>query len=94
MRDYYLKTWYIRVALGELPNDLRCRILGNSPYERAHRVKWNNDNKENNDQTMKPSTVVTSYYILKTNKISCIKQNHEKLEISISKKIFQDKLQR
>ena len=67
--------------------------IENVVIEQAHRVKRNNDNNENNNQTRKPSTVLAKfYYCLKTNRISCMKQNHVKLEIFITEKIFQEKL--
>ena len=57
----------------------------NAVIVRAHRVKRNNGNNENNDQTRKQ--LLLSYFILKTSRISCMNQNHGKLEIFISKKI-------
>ena len=39
--------------------------IKNVVIERAHRVKRNNDNKENNDQTRKPPTVVAKLLHLK-----------------------------
>ena len=36
--------------------------------------------------------LLISYYILKTKRIFCMKQNHVKLEIFILKKNFQEKL--
>ena len=64
----------------------------NVVIEQVHEVKWNNYNNDNDDQIGNHQQLLLTYYISKTNKISCMKQNHVKLEIFILKKIFQEKL--
>ena len=49
-------------------------------YERAHRVKRNNDNNENNNRNSNHQNLLLDYYISKTNKIFCMKQNYVKLD--------------
>ena len=76
----------------KLKKVIKDELDENKIIQRKYRVKRNNDITKIMTKLRNLLQLLLSYYILKTNRISCMKQNCVKLEIFISKKISQEEL--